>query len=354
MDRRTFKSRLKTVRTAIARAGGNCLIVTKPANVTYLTGFTGEDSWAIVLPRAVVLVTDSRYTEQAGKQCRFCKIVERTVAITNAAAEVLHKEHRIKKAIVEKTISLADFLSLRKNLNCSLKGVAGIVESARRTKDASEVAAIVAAGKIAAKAFRQILGQIKPGITENTLAGMLDFEIRKAGGTSSFETIVAFGPNASRPHHQPTSRKLRRNDTVLIDFGVRLNSYCCDLTRCFAVGTPSAFYNKVYATVKQAQEAAIKMLKAGVEISKVDNTAREIIKKANLPVYGHGTGHGLGLEVHEQPTISNRTKGKLQAGDVATIEPGVYIPGRLGIRIEDDCLVTNDGCIVLTTICRKE
>jgi Xaa-Pro aminopeptidase len=354
MDKRTFKSRMKTVRTAIVRAESNCLIVTKPANVTYLTGFTGEDSWAIVLPRVVVLVTDSRYTEQAGEQCRFCKIVERTGAITNAAAEVIHKERRIKKAIVEKTISLADFQSLRKNLRCRLKDAAGIVESARRTKDAGEVAAIVAAGKIAAKVFNKILGQIKPGITENTLAGILDFEIRKAGGTSSFETIAAFGPNASRPHHQPTSRKLRKNDTILIDFGVRLNSYCCDLTRCFAVGTPSAFYKKVYAAVKQAQEAAIQMLKAGVEISKVDNTAREIIKKANLPVYGHGTGHGLGLEVHEQPTISNRAKGKLQAGDVITIEPGIYIPGHFGIRIEDDCLVTNDGCIILTAICRKE
>jgi Xaa-Pro aminopeptidase len=182
----------------------------------------------------------------------------------------------------------------------------------------------------------------------------VDFEIRKAGGNNSYETIVAFGPNASRPHHQPTSRKLRKNDTVLIDFGVRLNGYCCDLTRCFPVGKPSRLYEKVYAAVKLAQAAAIRMVKAGVEISQVDTAAKEIIKKANLPVYGHGTGHGLGLEVHETPLVSSRAKGKLHAGDVITIEPGVYIPGRLGVRIEDDILVANDGCVVLTANCQKD
>ena len=354
MDKHTFKTRLKGIRAAIARAGADCLIAAKPANVTYLTGFGGEDSWAIVLPRAVVLVTDSRYTEQAATQCRFCKIVERTATMVNTVAELLRKQRGIKTAAVEKSISLADFQSLRKNLPCRLKGAEGIVESARRKKDPAETAAIRAAAKIAAKAFERVLRQVKPGLTENILAGIVDFEIRKAGGANSFETIVAFGPNASRPHHQPTSRKLRKNDTVLIDFGVRLNGYCCDLTRCFSVGKPGGLYEKVYAVVKQAQTAAIKMLKAGVELSRVDTAAKEIIKKADLPVYGHGTGHGLGLEVHELPSISDKAKGKLQAGDVITIEPGVYIPGRLGVRIEDDCLITNDGCVVLTADCPKD
>jgi Xaa-Pro aminopeptidase len=353
MDKRTFKTRLTTVRAAISRAGADCLIAVKPDNVTYLTGFTGQDSWAIVLPRTVVLITDSRYTEQAADQCRYCKIVERTGAMVKTVAELLRKQHS-KIAAVEKSISLADFRSLGKNLTCRLKADEGIVESARRKKDTAETAAIRAAAKIAARAFERALRQVKPGLTENILAGIVDFEIRKAGGANSFETIVAFGPNASRPHHQPTSRKLRKNDSVLIDFGVRLDGYCCDLTRCFPVGSPGGFYNKVYNIVKQAQNAAVKMLKAGVEISSVDAAAKEIIKKANLPVYGHGTGHGLGLEVHELPFVSNRTKGKLQAGDVITIEPGIYVPGRLGVRIEDDVLITNDGCAVLTAICPKD
>jgi Xaa-Pro aminopeptidase len=354
MDNRTFKARLKGIRTAITRAGADCLIAVKPANVAWLTGFSGEDSWAVVLPRAVALVTDSRYTEQAAAQCPFCKIVERTEKMAGTIADLLRKQRGIKTAAVEKSISLADFQSLRKHLDCRLKASEGIVESTRRKKDPAETAAIRAAAKIAAKAFECALRKIKPGMTENVLAGIVDFEIRKTGGANSFETIVAFGPNASRPHHQPTSRKLRKNDSVLIDFGVRLNGYCCDLTRCFTVGKPGGLYTKVYAVVKQAQAAAIKMAKAGVEISQVDMAAKEIIIKANLPVYGHGTGHGLGLEVHESPSVSGRVKGKLQAGDVITIEPGVYIPKRLGVRIEDDCLVTNDGCVILTADCPKD
>ncbi len=354
MDKHAYKTRLRGIRAAITRAGADCLIVAKPANVTYLTGFSGQDCWAIVLPRAVVLVIDSRYTEQAVIQCPFCKIVERTAAMGNTVAELLRKQRGIKTAAVEKSISLANFQSLKKNLSCRLKAAEGIVESARREKDRLEIVAIRAAAKIAARAFERVLRHVKPGLTENVLAGIVDFEIRKAGGANSFETIVAFGPNASRPHHQPTSRKLRKNDTVLIDFGVRLDGYCCDLTRCFSVGTPSGLYNKVYAVVKHAQAAAIKMVNAGVEISQLDTTAREIIKKAGLPVYGHGTGHGLGLDVHELPAISGKAKGKLQAGDVITIEPGVYIPGRLGVRIEDDCLVTKDGCVVLTANCPKD
>ena len=353
MNRNIYKARLKAVRAGIAGAGADCLISTKPANVTYLTGFTGEDSWAIVLPQAVVLVTDSRYTEQAAGECRFCRIIERAGKMVSAAAEEIRRWRKIKTSAVEKTISLAEFVSLRKELSCRVKGAEGIVESVRRIKDRAEADGIRAATKVAAGVFRRILRQVKPGLTENVLAGMVDFEIRKAGCTNSFETIAAFGANASRPHHKPTSRKLKKNDTVLIDFGVRLNGYCCDITRCFSVGTPMKLYGRAYAAVEEAQMAAIKTLKAGVEISRVDAAARDIIRKSGLPVYGHGTGHGLGLEVHELPMVSGRTKGKLQAGDVITIEPGVYIPGRLGIRIEDDCLVTEDGCVILTDICPK-
>jgi Xaa-Pro aminopeptidase len=354
MDSHTHKVRLRGIRAGIARLKADCLIATKPANVTYLTGFTGDDGWAVVLPGAVMLVTDSRYTEQAAAQCRTCRIVERKEAMAKAIAELLRNRRGIKTAAVEKSTSLADFQSLRKHLHCRLKGAEGIVESARRKKDTSEVSAIRAAAKIAARAFERVLRQVKPGLTENELAGIVDFEIRKAGGNNSFETIVAFGPNASKPHHQPTSRKLRKNDTVLIDFGTRHNGYCCDLTRCFPVGTAGGLYGRVYAVVKQAQAAALKMVKAGVEISSIDAAAKEIIKKAGLPVYGHGTGHGLGLEVHELPVVSNKTKGTLQTGDVITIEPAVYIPGRLGVRIEDDILVTNDGGVVLTANCPKD
>lgn len=359
MDSDTLKTRLKVVRKGLGASKTDCLIVTKPANVTYITGFTGDDSWAIVLPKKVTLITDSRYTEQAAEQCRLCSIIERRDSMVKIVARLLQNRRAGQKAAIEISTSMADFRALGKLLSASgetsplggpgrLKPVAHIIESARRTKDDGEVAAIRAAAEIATRAFEQTRRLIRPGLSENELAGIIDFQIRKLGARNCFETIAAFGANAARPHHQPTNRKLFKKDTVLIDFGLRYNGYCCDITRCLAVGCPSPLYRRAYAAVEQAQAAALKMVRAGAEISKIDAAAKEVIKKSGLPVYGHGTGHGLGLEVHELPTVSNKTKGKLQAGDVITVEPAVYIPGRLGVRIEDDVLVMENGCLVLS------
>lgn len=342
-----WKDRQRRIRDAMSLSGVNCLIITRPANVTYVTGFSGEDSWAIVLSKSVVLFTDSRYVEQARQECKRCRIIVRKEGMFKTVAAFLQNRRRLKAAI-EKTTSIAEFEQLKKQLKVRLKTAANIVEKARRTKDQNEIAAIKAAAKIAANAFKNTRRRIHPGMTENTLAGILDFEIRKLGAYNSFETIVAFGPNASKPHHRPTNRKLRENDSILIDFGVRLNGYCCDITRCLTVGKISPLYLKVYAAVRKAQLAAMNIVKAGVEIKKVDSAARAVIKKQRLPVFGHGTGHGLGLEVHESPSISPKSQGNLQAGDVITIEPGIYMPGRLGVRLEDDILITNKGYILLT------
>jgi len=180
---------------------------------------------------------------------------------------------------------------------------------------------------------------------------MIDFQLRKSGATNSFETIVAFGPNASRPHHQPGKKKLRQKDTVLIDFGAKYKGYCSDITRCFALGPMTALYRKAFDVVEQAQAAAIKAIKAGVKLTDVDSAARDAIRGTTLPVYSHGTGHGLGLEIHELPFLKPDTKETLKAGQVITIEPGIYIPGKLGIRIEDDVLVTKTGAKILTSQC---
>jgi Xaa-Pro aminopeptidase len=351
MDAGIIKRRIKAIRYQLKKKQTSCLIVTKPANVTYVTGFLGDDSWALITNRAVYLLTDSRYTEQAASQCRSCRVIQRRGTMVEAVAELLKKLKSAQTVAVEKSVSLVVFEVLKKHVKVRLKTVANIIESARSIKDKSEVAAIGAAARIAAQALRQTFAHIKPGITENELAGALDFQIRKTAAVNSFETIVAFGPNASRPHHRPTTRKLKKNDTVLIDFGVRFKGYCCDITRCFVIGRPNPFYKKVYNAVQQAQTAALKMIKAGVAAKKVDAAAREVIRKSGLPVYGHGTGHGLGLEVHEQPIISANSKVKLQPGMVFTIEPAVYIPGKLGIRIEDDVLVTKTGCRILTKNC---
>jgi Xaa-Pro aminopeptidase len=358
MNKEVIEKRIKAIRSRLNKNRINCLVITKPANVTYATGFLGDDSWAIIADR-VYLITDSRYTEQSQNQCPHCKIIQRTDSLPKTVAKLIKRLKSVKTVTVEKSASLADFELLKKNVKTRLKTAANLIETIRSCKDNSEIAAIKAAAQIAAKALKQTLGYIKAGITENELAGLLNLQIRKLGATNSFDTIVAFGPNASCPHHQPSRRKLKKKDTILIDFGVKYKGYCCDITRCFAIGRPSAFYKKVYDAVQQAQTAAIKMIKAGVEISKVDATARKVITDSNLPIYGHGTGHGLGLEVHELPVIKPaypkarpsgrpKSKDKLKAGQIITIEPGVYIPGRLGIRIEDDILITKTGCEILT------
>lgn len=351
MKNQTLKNRLKTIRDRLALLKADCLIVTKPANVTYVTGFTGDDTWALILPKTVYLVTDSRYIEQAANECLLCKIVERKNAMVKTVAAILHSQRKIRLTAIENSIPVADFEELKKRFNGRIKSANRLVESARRTKDDNEIAAIKTAAILAGRAFERTCRQIRPGLTENQLAGILDFEFRRAGGRNSFDTIVAFGSNASRPHHQPTDRKLRKNDTVLIDFGVRHNSYCCDITRCFPVGKPSILFNKVYAAVNEARSAALALVRAGAEIKQIDAAAKAAIQKFNLPPYGHGTGHGLGLEVHELPAVSAVTKGGLQAGDVITIEPAVYIPRKLGVRIEDDILVTENGYALLTGTC---
>ena len=351
MSKEAIRKRIKAIRRQLSGKKIDCLIVTKPANVTYTTGFSGDDSWAVITERVVCLVTDSRYTEQAQKECIGCGIIQRKDSLAEAVAKLLKKLKSVQTVAVEKSTSVADFEALKKHVKLRLKPTAGIIESVRRTKDSSEVAVIKAAALIAARALRQTRRYIKPGVTENELAGRLDFKIRKLGATNSFETIVAFGPNASRPHHQPSTRKLKNKDTVLIDFGARYKGYCSDITRSFAVGKPTRLFERAYDAVQQAQAAAIDTIKAGVEMVQVDAAAREVIGRSNLPVYGHGTGHGFGLEIHELPFIKAESKGKLKAGDVLTIEPGIYLPGKLGVRIEDDVLVTETGHKMLTHNC---
>ncbi len=349
MEGHIIKRRIAAIRKLMSRQKTGCLITVKPANVSYMTGFSGDDSWVVITPKTVFLVTDSRYTEQAAGECQNCEIIERKGSIAQATAKIVNGLKGTRGICVESSCSVAIFNTLKKKIKKHIRPAENIIEQLRVAKDDSEIAAIKKAADIAAQAFKNILKEIKPGVSENQLAGKLDLQIRLLGGKTSFDTIVAFGPNASRPHHQPGDRKLKKNDTILIDFGAKYKGCCSDITRCFAVGKPDALYKKVYKAVKEAHDAAIKMVKSGVEIKTVDSAARNVIAKYDLPVYGHGTGHGLGLEIHEGPTLAKKIIGKLKAGMVCTIEPGVYIPGKLGVRIEDDILVTKTGCKILSS-----
>jgi Xaa-Pro aminopeptidase len=346
-----YKGRISRVRKLLNQKQIAALLITRPANVTYTTGFLGDDSWVVISSGTVYLLTDSRYTEQARWQCRNCRIISRKEPIAEAAAKLLKKTKSKKVIAVESSTTLEQLVQLKKYYKGKVKNISGLVESLRRQKNETEIAAIKAAIKVASKALQSVRCRIRPGITEGELAGRLEFEIRRLGAQCSFETIVAFGANAAEPHHSSGKKRLRKNDTVLIDFGARLNGYCCDLTRCFTVGRTTRQYEKAYEAVEQAKRAAIKRIRAGVDVREVDKAARKVIHQHDFEPHGHGTGHGLGLEVHEQPIISNRASGKLEADDCVTIEPGIYVPGKFGIRLEEDVFVTKTGCCVLSKNC---
>ena len=351
MDQKTITDRIKTMRRQLDKKRISGLVLTKSANVTYVTGFLGADSWAVVAAGRVYLLTDSRYTEQAQQECPRCKIVKRTGSLAEALTKLLKRLKSVRTVTVEESTSLADFWQMKKAVKARLRTAANVIEPLRSVKDQSELAAIRTAVSISTRALAYTLPHIKPGMSESELAGMLDFQIRKLGARNAFETIVAFGPSASRPHHQPGKKKLRKKDTVLIDFGAKYKGYCSDITRCFTVGPMTALYKRAYDVVEQAQAAAIQAIKPGVKITEVDAAARQVIEKSDLPVYEHGTGHGFGLDIHEIPFLKPEAKGKLQPGQVLTIEPGIYMPGKLGVRIEDDVLVTETGHKILTHLC---
>lgn len=348
----TIRQRVKGIRAEMKKRGLDALVLTKGVDVTYVTAFTGHDSWALITRNALYLLTDSRYTEQAEAECVAATIVERKGDISEAAGRLISKLRSVSIVGVEHSIAMAAFAALKKHVRMHVKPVDGtILTEPRSIKDPDEAAAIRTAAAVSARALDRTAPRFEPGISEIELAGILNLEIRRLGCVNAFETIVAFGPNASRPHHQPGRRKLRRNDSILIDFGAAYNGYASDITRCFVVGRPTAAYRAAYAVVEQAQAAAIAAARAGAKLSVVDEAARAVIRDSGFPVYGHGSGHGLGLEIHEIPFLKEDAKGALKVGQIITIEPGIYVPGKLGVRIEDDILITETGCQIVTSKC---
>ena len=351
MKTKVIHARRRDIRRRLQERHVHGLVLTKSVDVNYVTAFSGHDSWALITRNAVYLLTDSRYTEQAAKECLDTTVVERQASLPEATANLVRRFKSVRSLAIGRSISVRAYDVLRKYLGVPLKKVDGLLEEARCVKDHVEIAAIKTAAGISARALEKTKPFFKPGVSEIELAGLLDLEIRRLGGKNGFETIVAFGPNASRPHHQPSSKKLRKADTILIDFGASHRGYTSDITRCFAVGRPTAAYRRAYDVVERAQAASIAAARAGAKLTDVDAAARSVIRDSGLPVYGHGTGHGIGLEVHETPFLKEGAGGTLQAGQVITIEPGIYIPGKLGIRIEDDILITETGCQILTRKC---
>lgn len=349
MTRRTIVSKL---RRKVEEKNLDALLILSGPNVHYVTGFTGSDSAVLLTLHQQILLTDFRYTEQCRKECPEWEVAEHPdVPWTEWVARFMSK-HRLKRLGLE-----ADHLSWGQYRKLSeaaprvlLEPTIGVVEELRVTKSSWEVERIRRALQVAETAFVELRDRIRPGASEKELADELETLLRRRGASQSgFETIVAFGANSSAPHACPGSARLDENSTALVDWGARLDWYNSDLTRVLVAGRVTSKFEKLYRVVLDAQRAGIEAVGPGVKACEVDAAARNVIREAGLSErFGHGLGHGVGLEVHEAPTLRSKSEAVLMPGMVVTIEPGIYIPGWGGIRIEDMVLVTKTGREVLS------
>jgi Xaa-Pro aminopeptidase len=349
--------RVEKLRAALLQAKSPALLVTNFADVSWLTGFEGDDSHAIVTPERVLLISDSRYEEQIAREAAWTTVVMRKKSIWEETARQIKRLKLRQLAVQSESLTLRGQSTLQQflrkaNTKLKLKPVADAIITLRHIKDDHEIAITEEAIRIAEGAFEALRGQIKAGMTENDIAGRLGYEMRKRGAlNSSFDSIVAAGPNGSLPHYRPGEVKLQADSPLLVDWGARYKGYCSDLTRVLFFGTVSAKMREIYNIVLEAQMAGIAAIKPGVSGKKVDRAARDIIEKAGYgKEFGHGTGHGIGRDIHEAISLSKLSTTTLAPGMIVTVEPGIYLPGTGGVRIEDDVLVTETGHRVLSRL----
>lgn len=334
----------------------DCLLVTHPANWYYLTGFTGESGVLVVTPKGTTLVTDGRFRAQAKEESPGIRVELQRGTLYGSVGELL-KQRGIRRAGYDPdqwTVTQRKALKKASGSECREIEAAGVVEALRMKKDAQELAGMRRAAILAGDVLESVLKHLRPGVRENEVAAELEYQMRKRGASGvSFETIVASGKRTALPHARPTSKRLRKNELVVLDLGAILGHYCSDITRTVFLGRAPQRIRGWYQAVQEANLAAVAAVKPGVSGGEVDAAAREVLKKFDLDSYFvHSTGHGVGLEVHEAPRIARGQSIRLEAGNVITIEPGVYVEGVGGIRIEDDVAVSFRGSEVLTRVTR--
>ena len=358
----THSQRRARLAAKLAAADLDAMVVSDLVNVRYLSGFTGSNAALLVFAgdTPAVLVTDSRYLTQAARQAPDLEtVIERACgphlvgrAVADGAGRIGFESHVV-------TVDGFDTLSRRlaEHPAASLVRAGGAVEGLREVKDAGEVALLRQACAAADTALAELVenGGLRPGRTERAVARELESLMRDHGADApSFETIVAAGANSAVPHHRPTDAELGAGDFVKIDFGALVGGYHSDMTRTFVLGSASAWQREIYALVAEAQRAGRAALKPGAVLCEVDGASRQVITEAGYgDHFGHGLGHGVGLQIHEAPGIGAAATGTLRAGSVVTVEPGVYLPGRGGVRIEDT-LVVGEGAPELLTRFPKE
>ncbi|MBB6730541.1 M24 family metallopeptidase [Cohnella zeiphila] len=344
-------ARVEKLRAAIQAAGGDAILVTNAVNRRYLTGFTGTSGVVLISSDEAVLLTDFRYREQAPRQAAGFAVVEHGTDVHADVAGLLRKWGVSKLLFEEKDVSYAAYAAMKEKFAPSeLLVSGGAIEKIRMIKDESELAIMQEAADVADRAFTHILGFIKPGVTEAEVALELEFFMRKNGAAStSFDTIVASGERSSLPHGVASDRVVGRDEFVTLDYGAYYKGYCSDITRTVVVGRPSDKHREIYGIVLEAQLHALEQLRPGLTGREGDALTRDIITRYGYgDCFGHGTGHGLGMEIHEAPRLSRMEETILTPGMTVTVEPGIYLPGFGGVRIEDDVVMTDDGIKILT------
>lgn len=335
-------------KTILQNIDADAVLVTDAYNIRYISGFTGGEATLYVSASSRTLITDSRYTEAAGRETDF-EVVERNAGrrIEDIIADCLAKDGINNLAYEENSMLCGEFEAYKRKLNMVSEWIpaGNALDCLRMVKQSWELDNLRTAESIADKAFNRLLDIIKPGMTELEVVAELEYLMRKFGGEgTSFDTIAASGLNSSMPHAVPSGKRLERGDFVTLDFGCKYNGYCSDMTRTIVIGRADEKQKQIYNIVLEANLKAESVIRAGLTGSGVDSAARELISNAGFGQYfGHGLGHGVGLFIHENPRLSPNDNTVLLAGMVETVEPGIYIPGFGGVRIEDMVIITEDG-----------
>lgn len=343
--------KLDKIRNRFKELSIDGLLITSEYNRIYMTGFTGTSGIALISEDKAVFMTDFRYTEQAAKQVKEYEIVQHTGPLSEEVAQLVSKLGIKKLGFEQDHLTYQEYSNYKKVLNSvEFIPVSGAVEKLRLIKSPAEIKILKEAAEIADAAYKHILTFVKPGVREIDVSNELEFFMRKNGAvSSSFDIIVASGYRSALPHGVASEKEIEKGDFVTLDFGAYYKGYCSDITRTFAVGQPSDELKKIYSIVLEAQLRGMKGIKPGMTGKEADALTRDYISEHGYGEYfGHSTGHGLGMEVHEGPALSYRSDTILQPGMVVTVEPGIYIPDLGGVRIEDDTVITENGNESLT------
>jgi Xaa-Pro aminopeptidase len=346
--------RLRQVRDRLHESRLDALLVSHLPSVQWLTGFTGSSAFLLVEPGSATLITDFRYRTQAAEEVGDAVSVRITGSDLFAELALCLEEGDSgpRAGFEDHSLSVRDRRALGECCGGVMWEPAGpLMDALRSAKDSSEIESIARAVQVAERALGELLGAVREGVSEREIAAELVYRLRLAGSESMpFDPIVASGPRSALPHAHPGERRLREGDLLLVDFGARVEGYCSDMTRMFVLGSPAAWQVEIYRVVSRAVESAIAATEAGVPARSVDGAARDVITEAGFgDRFGHGTGHGVGLEVHERPSVNARSRDTLESGNVVTIEPAVYLPGRGGVRLEEVVVAEEGGRRVLTT-----